>query len=446
MMFKSAILKTCLDKIMNNEITASSELTTETSLTVLCFVTLVIGVISGLIGMGLALLLHYLQHLAFGYSPHLIISNESFLQGVSAASPTRRILVLIICGVVAGIGWFMIYRYGNPLVSIPAAIKQNQPKKPILTTTAHALLQIITVALGSPLGREVAPREIAATFACWFTAKTGLNANESKIMVACAAGAGLAAVYNVPFGATVFILETLLGTFAWSALLPAIATCTIATVVSWIGLGNEAQYHISVVMINYSITIWAILIGPIVGLVAYWFYQLTVNARSKAPYHSAKLILFCLLSFTIIGLLATQFPALLGNGKGSIELGFSNSLSIQLAFMLLTLRILIIWMTLRAGAEGGLLTPSLANGSLLAVVLGGMWNFVWPGNSAESYAIIGAAAFLAAAHKMPLTAIILIAEFTEISFGFLIPILFAVAGSVSVFKLCEKKYVLKSKH
>jgi H+/Cl- antiporter ClcA len=36
---------------------------------------------------------------------------------------------------------------------------------PPLTTLVHILLQIITVAMGSPLGREVAPREAGALFA-----------------------------------------------------------------------------------------------------------------------------------------------------------------------------------------------------------------------------------------------------------------------------------------
>ncbi len=53
---------------------------------------------------------------------------------------------------------------GQPCVPMPAG-----------TTTIHALLQIVTVALGSPLGREVAPRKWArwgrgwwrVSCACW---------------------------------------------------------------------------------------------------------------------------------------------------------------------------------------------------------------------------------------------------------------------------------------
>lgn len=51
----------------------------------LTVVTLCTGILAGLGGMMLALLLHFIQHLTFGYSPDFIISSESFLQGVSGS-------------------------------------------------------------------------------------------------------------------------------------------------------------------------------------------------------------------------------------------------------------------------------------------------------------------------------------------------------------------------
>ena len=56
------------------------------SILALTIVTILVGIGAGLGGMVLALLLHFIQHLAFGYSPDALISPESFLQGVSAAA------------------------------------------------------------------------------------------------------------------------------------------------------------------------------------------------------------------------------------------------------------------------------------------------------------------------------------------------------------------------
>ncbi|KVN16954.1 MULTISPECIES: chloride channel protein [unclassified Burkholderia] len=404
----------------------------------LAAVTLLTGVGAGLGGMLLALLLHAIQHVAYGYDVAHAIGEESFLQGVTAAPPLRRFVVLIGCGVVAGGGWWALYRFGAPLVGIRRAVRADDPRMPAASTTAHALLQIVTVALGSPLGREVAPREIGAMWAGWLAHRVGLPAADARVMVACGAGAGLAAVYNVPLGGALFVLEVLLGTFAWRALVPAVATSAIATLVAWIGLGNEQQYHVAPLAAGASLFAWSAVCGPLFGVAAYGFARLTAHARARAP-KDARLPVLALVNFTIVGALATVFPPLLGNGKGPVALGFDGQLVMGLAATLLVLKIAITWSSLRAGAEGGLLTPGIANGALLAIVLGGLWSVAWPGEPTGAFAIVGAAAFLAASMQMPLTAIVLVVEFTRVGHDFLIPMLIAAAGAVAVFRVLARR-------
>jgi H+/Cl- antiporter ClcA len=411
----------------------------QTSTAVLVCVTILTGLGAGLGGMSLALLLHFVQHVAYGYSINAVISPESFLQGVTASSPLHRVAVLLGCGLVAGFGWWGVYRRGRPLVSIRKAVGALDPRMPILTTTVHAVLQIVTVALGSPLGREVAPREIGAVFAGWLAHRAGLSVREQQIMVACGAGAGLAAVYNVPLGGAVFVLEVLLSTFSLNIVIPAVATSVIGALVAWVGLGDESQYTVLHFTISPSLVAWSIVAGPIFGFAAYWFVRLATMARLRAP-RDRRLVYWCVGVFVIIGVLAIPFPQLLGNGKGPTQLGFDNALSIKLAATLLVLKLLITTASLRAGAEGGLLTPGLTLGALLAILLGGLWTLVFPPVPAGAFAIVGAGAFLASSMSMPLTAIALTVEFTRVDHDFLVPILFAVAGSVGMLKLCRQRY------
>ncbi|WP_144143141.1 chloride channel protein [Paraburkholderia sp. BCC1884] len=403
----------------------------------LAAVALLTGVGAGLGGMLLALLLHGIQHLAYGYSVTHLISAESFLQGVSGASPERRLVVLTGCGLVAGLGWWTLYRYGRPLVSIRAAVKSDDPQMPLVSTAVHALLQIVTVALGSPLGREVAPREIGSALAGWLSRRAGLSVAQSRIMVACGAGAGLAAVYNVPLGGAVFVLEVLLGTFGWPALVPAIVTSSVAALVAQLGLGNEHQYLVPSMTVSASLLAWSIVCGPVFGVAAWGFTELMKHSRAAAP-KDWRLPVLSLLNFAVIGVLAMHFPQLLGNGKGPAGLAFDGGLTIGLAAMLLVLKVVITAGSLRAGAEGGLLTPGLANGALLAIVLGGIWSAMWPGASLGAFAVVGASAFLAASMQMPITAVVLVFEFTRVGQDFLIPVLFAVGGSLLAFRACVK--------
>ena len=420
---------------------STTEEDSKTALFILLSVSIVVGIGSGFLGMSLALLLHYIQHIAYGYSSLHIMSDESFLEGVSTSAPERRVLVLFICGLIAGIGWYFLYHYGKPLVSINDALNKDK-KMPVMSTIIHALLQIITIALGSPLGREVAPRELGALFATWVSAKSGLTAKETKIMIGCGAGAGLAAVYNVPLGGAVFTLEVLFCTYSWPILIPALITSAIATLVSWSGLGIESTYHVPNLTLSASIITWAILTSPIFGFTAYWFIHIANIQRSKAM-REKKMILAALLNFTFIGLFAIYFPVLLGNGKSMVQMEFTNQVGIIISALLLLLRCLICWSSLRVGAQGGLLTPSLANGALLAAILGGIWNHFWPVTPFPGFIAIGATAFLAAAQKMPLTAIILIFEFTHIHFDFLVPIMLSVTGAVLTNAFCDNYFSQK---
>ncbi len=61
---------------------------------------LLTGILAGLGGMLLAMLLHEVQHLVYGYSQTILISPQSFLEGVTDASAQRRFLALTSAGLV----------------------------------------------------------------------------------------------------------------------------------------------------------------------------------------------------------------------------------------------------------------------------------------------------------------------------------------------------------
>ncbi|MFE7094262.1 chloride channel protein [Streptomyces erythrochromogenes] len=385
---------------------------------------LAVGLAAGVAGAALALLLHTVQHLAFGYD------TGTFLAGVEAASPQRRLVCVALAGVVAGVGWWLLHRYGRPLVEIGQALRMEQPRMPALTTSAHATLQVVTIGLGSPLGREVAPRQLAAVFATGIVRRTGLGPAQCRTLVACAAGAGLAAVYDVPLGGTVFTLEVLLGTWALRSVVPAALTAAVATLVARVVVPDEPVYQLPALPFSGSLLLWSFLAGPLVGACAYGFSRLMSAASDRAPRGNA-LLWTAPAAFLCLGLLAIPFPQLLGNGKGPAEVAFTAQPTLALAFVLLLLRTAVVALCLRAGAYGGLLTPSFANGALLGIVVGRLWELMWPGTLLAAYAVVAAGAFLAVSQRMPVTAVVLALEFTGSQQEVVIPLLLAVAGATA---------------
>lgn len=58
---------------------------------------------------------------------------------------------------------------------------------------------------------------MTAAFAFAGGRRLGLDEGEMRLLIACASGAGLAAVYNVPLASTLFILEAMLGVWTQQA-------------------------------------------------------------------------------------------------------------------------------------------------------------------------------------------------------------------------------------
>jgi H+/Cl- antiporter ClcA len=391
----------------------------------LAAVTLLVGIAGGVGGGSMALLLHFVQHVTYGYSLRDLVGPESFLQAVTAASPLHRMLVLTAGGLVAGLGWWAVYTRGAKLVGIKAAAAKGE-KMPYGSTTGHAVLQIVTVAMGSPLGREVAPREIAAILTQKITEWAGISGEHAKLLLGCGAGAGLAAVYNVPLGGAVFALEALLVRMDAKAILIALSTSCIAAVIAWAALGDAPQYHIPNFSLSMPLMALCLLSAPLIGLAGLGFNRLTAAAR-KTMRTDRRIIWRCLGVFLLIGVAATMFPQLPGNGRGPIQLGLESDISLHLGLALLALKVAAIGGALWAGAEGGVLTPSITVGALVSTLLALGWNAILPPIPPGAFALVGAAAFLGVSMEMPFTAVALMFGFTHVSQDFLVPLILTTA-------------------
>lgn len=304
---------------------------------------------------------------------------------------------------------------------------------PFFETVSHALLQIITVGLGSPLGREVAPREMTAASASVGVNRFGLSEDDARLVIACASGAGLAAVYNVPLASTLFILEVMLGLWTQQAVAAALLTSVIATAVARIGLGDVQQYHPTDLSINTSLLWFSAIIGPILGATAV-FFQRTAQKFPLIKRDNVKIIPLAVCMFALIGVISIWFPEILGNGKAGNQLTFGGLTDWQHSLELTAVKWLVVLMALAVGAYGGLITPSMMLGSSIAFTAAVAWNSVFPEMSSESAAVVGAAVFLGVSLKMPLTAIAFILELTYAPVALLMPLCTGMAGAVWVAK------------
>jgi len=385
-----------------------------------------IGVIAGLGGGLLMELLHLVEHVAFS-QPHA----SGVLQAASAAPPYRRLVSVLAAAVIVVAGLWALGRASTGGVEITEAIWLSSGRLPLLSSIARGVISIVTIGMGVSLGREAAPQLLGAASASQLAERAGLPVWQRRLLVACGAGAGFAAVYNVPLGGALIALEVMLGTLALPLVLPALLTSSIATAVSWLIIGQHVLYQVPVERFTASQIGYAVLIAPIAGCAAYGWTRLIAAANRVKPRRAGR-YLAPFIAFAVLGLLSLEYPQLLGNGHGIVQLVLIGKLSLGLIVVLLVLKPLVVTICLGSGAPGGLFTPTMSVGVLLAAFVAWFWLKLWPGSPLSVDALIGCAAFLAAAIQGPLAGAVLVLELTGHMTTLLVPTLIAVAGATAI--------------
>src|SRR6202453_1726815 len=161
--------------------------------------------------------------LLLGAVQHLVWPGPNLLDAAAQAGPWRHVLVLLGAGLLTGMGQLALRRLSSSNgIDISEAIWFRAGRLPALRTLGSALLAVVIVGMGASLGREGAPKQTGAVIGDALSDRLRLSDEERRLLVACGAGAGMAAAYGVPLGGALFALEVLRGALALRLVLPAL--------------------------------------------------------------------------------------------------------------------------------------------------------------------------------------------------------------------------------
>ncbi|MCW2511451.1 MAG: chloride channel protein EriC [Mycobacterium sp.] len=316
---------------------------------------MVIGLLAGVAGAGTTLLLHWVEHLVYGYS------FGTLLSGVGHSNPVRRAVGPMIGGALAGFGWWMLRRRGD-VPELTATIAEHRPI-PRWRMSIDAGLQVLIVGAGASLGREGAPRQLAAALGDLGTSRWSLTPRDREILLACAAGAGLGAVYSVPLGGAMFAVRIILGTWHPRAVGTALITSSLAVAVSAPVTHLEHSLVWPDPDLSYLYVFLACAIAPLSVAVGFAFDRVMAFARPRPQIRSWLLVPAIAVAGLATGVCSIWWPELPGNGRSILTVSVGASLTVGGATVILFLKPLLTALFLRTGAVGGLITPALATGA-----------------------------------------------------------------------------------
>jgi H+/Cl- antiporter ClcA len=364
----------------------------------------IVGLLAGVAGLATTLLLRSVEHLTYHYT------FGSLLEGVTASSPIRRAVGPMIGGVLAGLGWWIL-RSRAEVPPLAAAVADRKRIR-LLPFSFDAALQVLVVGSGASLGREVAPRQFAVALGNlvigWLKR---LSDRDREILLACAAGAGLGAVYAVPLGGALFTLRIMLKTWHPREVGAALITSSLAVSVSSFVTHNQPNLQWPNPDVSYRLIGYALALAPLALVIGLAFNRVMGWAGQRELPRTWRLIPAIGGAGLLVGVCSHWWPELPGNGRSILNVILAGGMTMETAAAVLVLKLLVTAAFLRAGARGGMFTPALAIGAAAGTL------FVLTINAVAgtqfhvpAIALAGSAGVLAITQRAPLWAAIFVWE------------------------------------
>ena len=393
---------------------------------------ILVGILAGIAGLCTTLLLRFVEHLTYHYS------FGTLLSGVTGSSPVRRAVGPMIGGALAGFGWWMLRRRTEVPPLTETILKHE--RIPRLTMTIDAALQVLIVGSGASLGREGAPRQFAAALGDLGTSRWALTPRDREILLACAAGAGLAAVYSVPIGGALFATAIILKTWHPRAVGTALITSSLAVAVASPVTHEATPLDWPDPQLSYLLAAFALVLAPLALGIGLGFNHIMFRARPAKVMKSWVLIPTIAAAGLLIGICSIRYAELPGNGKSILAVSLNSGLTLSAAAVILFLKPLLTAVYLRAGAVGGMLTPALATGAAMGSVVALAINS-WTEHhvSVPAVSLTCAAGVLAITQRAPIWAAIFVWELARPPWWLLAPFLVAAVAAHGLRRLLERR-------
>jgi|TARA_B110000438_G_scaffold303640_1_gene366181 H+/Cl- antiporter ClcA len=333
----------------------------------------------------------------------------------NSLTPLSRFQLPIIGAVVIlFFAWLTGYKYirsGIPFVL--HRLKIANGVIPFRNTVNQFIGSAVALIAGFSVGREGPAVHLGAACSSYIGNKLNLPYNAIRSLSACGIAAGIAACFNTPIAAVLFVMEVILREYKVHIFIPVMIAAIVGsmTTSSIFGPTHEFGYFTDITLNIDHYFILAIL-GMILGLIAFVFNRyLILVIKHSARFHIVPRILTAAF---ITGALGYAVPYAMGTDLSAINFSLQNNLELQLLLGLLVAKVLMTIFALGLGIPGGIIGPILGIGAIAGICGSVIATYFMTGNfSASDFALMGMAGFMAATLNAPLAALLCVVEMSN---------------------------------
>ncbi|MGC2719852.1 MAG: chloride channel protein [Candidatus Acidiferrales bacterium] len=393
------------------------------------FLAVLIGIMSGLAVVCFRIFIEWVQFTLLG----------------SSLAPTfpRVVLAPTITGLVVALLAIYVFPHvrGSGVNQTKAAVYISNGNVPFITVLGKFVCCALAIGSGQSLGPEDPSLQMGAGIASLIGRKLRLSTEKIRLIAPVGAAAGLAAAFNAPISAVLFVIEEVIGT--WSAgVLGAIVLSSLSSVVTMRAfLGPDSLFRVPA----FRVARWEdmaayVVLGVAGGIASLILLKWIVWARPKLKaLPKWTLFLQPAAAGLLIGFIGIKVPQVMGAGYAVVDQAMHAQFPWNILLMLAVLKIIATGVSFLSGSPGGTFAPTLFIGAMLGGAVGSVEQHFFHSLSGTvgTFALVGIGTLFAGFLRTPITAVFMVIELSG-NYTAILPVIVSTMVAYTISRTYQK--------
>ncbi len=300
---------------------------------------------------------------------------------------------------------------------------------PFRTAIGKFICAGIAIGSGQSLGPEDPSLQIGASIASFLGRKLEISREKIRLMAPVGAAAGLAAAFNAPISAVLFVIEEVIGRWSAGILGSVVLSAVSSVVIVRSFLGSEPLFRIPVTTFKRPRELIAYAVLGIVGGLASVAFAKSIGylrPRLKALSRWTQYLQPAVAGLLVglIGFLGA--PQIMGAGYGAMDEAMHGQYAWKVLAIFAVLKILATTVSFVSGTPGGMFAPTLFIGAMLGGAVGDIERIFFPHltGSTGTYVLVGMGVLFAGFLRVPMTSVFMVLEVSG-NYEIIVPVIVA---------------------